>query len=594
MARREERVGFVQTATICGVEALPVTVEISVGSGLPGFHIIGLADLAVKEATRRVRQAIRASGFAIRNDYVVVNLAPSSLRKVGSGFDLPIALAYLLATGQIPEVLVEGRICVGELSLGGAVKTVSGQLAYEQLAARLGLGLCTGPGPGGLTIQNELGHICLENLVDLHQQGFGQPQAISWDDNGNGLDFADIAGNDFAKRALQISAAGGHALLMIGPPGSGKSMMAARMPTILPALEDSERIDSALIHSVAGLPYEGILAGCRPFRAPHHSASRAGLVGGGNPTSPGEVSLAHNGVLFLDELPEFGLSVLQLLRQPIEQGFVALARASGTVIFPARFLLLAAANPCPCGYFGDDRRSCRCTPAQINGYLGRIGGPLLDRIHMIVDVARAPAAEILATGQGMSSEQLRQGVLAAREFRRHRQPSGQLGQLGSSGLPVLLDPSGQARPSVLPKLPGPVSPLRSPALLGQPTLLNPSGLDAADVCPCPSLSVAGAGSGPQASLGANSSDSDDCSGVLPESAQSVLRQGSGAALLADCRLRPADLCFLEAMADHYRLSGRAIMSTLAVARTIADMELSLAVNRDHLTEAIGYRPREQR
>jgi len=519
MAGRE-RVGFVETATIYGVEALPVTVEVSVGSGLPGFHIIGLPDQAVKEATRRVRQAIKASGFQVKNALVVINLAPSSLRKVGSGFDLPIALGYLLATEQINRQLIDEYICVGELSLDGTVRTVNGQLAYEKLAQQHEKGLMTGPSTTASDIANHTGftssktlpHICLYRLADLRDAVFCAPEPVRLTATERHLDFADIAGNDMAKRALQIAAAGEHGILMIGPPGAGKSMMARRLPSILQPIDEEKRMDSALIHSVAGLPFERILLGERPFRSPHHGASRAGMIGGGNPILPGEISLAHNGVLFLDELPEFGSAVLQLLRQPIEMGFISLARAAGTVTFPAEFMLIAAANPCPCGYLSDDQHPCVCTPAQISRYQGRIGGPLMDRFNLIVDISRSQAADVLATGQGTSSATLRRGVQKAREFAswRHERDSKELGLAG--------DKTGSS----------------------------------------------------EVAAGSTSGES---------------------ALLAACRLGSREQAFLEMVADRYLLSGRGIISTLAVARTIADLDEQEKVLQEHLMEAIGYRQR---
>ncbi|MDR1713069.1 MAG: YifB family Mg chelatase-like AAA ATPase [Coriobacteriales bacterium] len=417
------RMGFVKTATIQGVEAIPVTVEVCVSRGMPGINIVGMPDTAIQEAKLRVRQALKASGYEMSNRYVVVNLAPSSLKKIGSGFDLPIAIAYLLATEQIPADVARDRLCVGELSLDGTVKPALGQLAYEKLAHEQGWGLMTGPTIAGVFFEDDQPHVCLNRLEDLRSQQFCAPLQSDTDQATAMADFSDIAGNDLVKRALQIAAAGGHGLLMIGPPGSGKSMLASRLPSILPPLLREERIDSAMIHSVAGLPFERILAGERPFRAPHHGASRAGLIGGGTPTGPGEVSLAHNGVLFLDELPEFGTATLQLLRQPMEQGSVSLARAGGTVTFPARFMLVAAANPCPCGFYGDNRKSCKCTPQQVSRYMGRIGGPLMDRINIIVDVRRSEAAKVLATGTGTSSAVLRAGVMQAREFAAWRQQS---------------------------------------------------------------------------------------------------------------------------------------------------------------------------
>ncbi|MCL2136108.1 MAG: YifB family Mg chelatase-like AAA ATPase [Coriobacteriia bacterium] len=513
---RYENVGFVSTATIWGIEALPVTVEVSVGNGLPGFHIIGLPDLAVREATRRVRQAIKASGYQLKNALVVVNLAPSSLRKAGSGFDLPIALAYLIATKQLDQSLVDDYLCVGELSLDGTVRAVSGQLAYEKLAFQTKKGLLTGQSIGGVFIDHDdqAGGIakkqaCVSRLADMHEARFYPPNTIEASQTGYHLDFADIAGNDLAKRALQIAAAGGHGLMMVGPPGSGKSMMAKRLPSILPLLDMAKRRDSALIHSVAGLPYEHILAGERPFRSPHHGASQAGMIGGGSPIMPGEIALAHNGVLFLDELPEFGSSTLQLLRQPIEMGYITLARAAGSVVFPTDFMLIAAANPCPCGYLGDDLHNCSCTPAQISRYANRVGGPLIDRFNMIVDVNRSAAADVLATGQGTSSADLRIGVEKARGFaawRQEREASK------SAGL------------------------------------------------------------------------------ICPETAQ----PSNEAAILASCQLSTKSQSFLEMASDRYQLSGRGIISTLSVARTIADMEEKASVGQVHLMEAIEYRPRDKK
>jgi magnesium chelatase family protein len=258
-------------------------------------------------------------------------------------------------------------------------------------------------------------------LADLHDDCFQEANTRENYPDLQEDDYRDVAGNDYAKRAMQIAAAGKHPLFLVGPPGSGKSMLASRLPTILPPLAESERIESAMIHSVAGLPYEDILQGRQPFRSPHHSASRAGLLGGGTPPGPGEVTLAHNGVLFLDEMPEFGSSVLQMLRQPIETGHVALARANRTLIFPANFLLVGAANPCPCGYYGDPQRSCKCSEAQISNYQGRIGGPLMDRFDMVVQVRRSNPAQVLATGQGMASNVMRETVIAAQAFRDERE-----------------------------------------------------------------------------------------------------------------------------------------------------------------------------
>ncbi|MDR1358184.1 MAG: YifB family Mg chelatase-like AAA ATPase [Coriobacteriales bacterium] len=417
---RDGTTDCVRTATIIGVEAKPVTVEVSFTNGLPGISIVGMPDTAVCEARLRVRAALRACGFDVPNVNILVNLAPSDIPKNGSGFDLPIALGILLATGQICAEDVAGRLCVGELSLDGSVRAVRGMLAYAQLARELGLGMLSALVEGGVPTASLKQHSCVRSLRDVCTGRYSEPQPSAVATGGAAKDYCDIAGNDMAKRALTIAAAGEHALMMIGPPGSGKTMLASRLPTIMAPLNEEERFAAAMIHSVAGLPYDSILGGQKPFRAPHHSATRAGLMGGGSPVVPGEVSLAHHGILFLDEISEFGSAILQLLRQPVESGCISLARARGTTVLPASFMLVAASNPCPCGYFGDPERSCGCTDAQIRKYQGRIGGPLLDRIDMVIDVWRSKPGEVLATGSGTSSAHMREQVVQAQEYARWR------------------------------------------------------------------------------------------------------------------------------------------------------------------------------
>jgi len=431
----------VQTATILGVSAQPVQVEVSAGGGLPGIYIVGMPDTAINEARFRVRLALKAAGFKVGNEQLVVNLAPGSIRKTGSGFDLPIALGILIATGQLPQQAVDNLLCVGELSIDGSLRSSVGLLAYEKLAYDCGLGLLSGPCSQGVYPPQMHTHLCLQSLGQLKAGEFQNPDQESGNAALAPADFCDVAGNALVKRALQIAAAGRHAIFLVGPPGSGKSMLASRLPSILPPLSEDERIESAMIHSVAGLPYESILQGHQPFRNPHHNASKAGLLGGGTPVGPGEVSLAHNGVLFLDEMPEFGSNVLQLLRQPIESGKVTLARANSTITLPASIMLVGAANPCPCGYYGDPHHSCRCSEQQIANYLSRIGGPLMDRFDMVVNVQRSDPELVLATGSGISSHELRLGVEQALAFRRRREAVQGQGQISADSPDAL-----EARP----------------------------------------------------------------------------------------------------------------------------------------------------
>jgi len=411
-----------RTAAIYGVEACPVQVEVDVSFGMPIFIMVGLPDASVRESRDRVRAAIRNSGFEFPPHRITVNLAPADVRKVGAAFDLPIALGILAAQGVVDSGAMADMLVVGEVSLDGAVQSTRGVLPIAAAARKAGMRRVLLPaanacGAAGILADGVVPVTSLAEAVEAINQP-SSPPAIRPPDpvqRPSALDFADVVGQVLGRRAIEIAAAGSHNLLMVGPPGSGKTMMARRVPSVLPPLTLDEAIESTTVHSVAGLlPAGAGLIIDRPFRAPHHTISSAALVGGGSHPRPGEVSLSHNGVLFLDELLEFNRSVLEALRQPLEEGVVTIARAARTAVFPARFMLIGATNPCPCGFLGDTVRECRCTPQQVANHVGRLSGPLRDRFDLTVEIPRLPPDVLGTPDQGESSERIRARVVTAR------------------------------------------------------------------------------------------------------------------------------------------------------------------------------------
>ena len=420
----------VSTVAFEGIEAMAVDVQVQVAPGLPAFNIVGLPDKAVSEAKERVRAALVASGLALPARRITINLAPADLPKEGSHYDLPIALGLMGAIGAIPHDALAGFSVLGELGLDGSIAAVAGALpaAIGANSRNEGLICPAACGPEAAWASPEMQIVAASSLIQLanHFKGtqvLSRPKpGIRAERAGAPLDLADIKGQESAKRALEIAAAGGHNLLMIGPPGSGKSMLAARLPTILPTLSPAELLEVSMIASVAGEIKNGALTDRRPFRAPHHSASMPALVGGGLRAKPGEISLAHHGVLFLDELPEFQPSVLDALRQPLETGEVVISRANHRATYPARFMLVAAMNPCRCGHASDPGYACRRGPSKrcAAEYQTRISGPLLDRIDLNIEVPAVTAADLILPPPAEGSKEVAARVARARAVQAER------------------------------------------------------------------------------------------------------------------------------------------------------------------------------
>lgn len=430
-------IASIYSCCVIGLDTHEVMVEADIGGGLPAFSIVGLPDTAIKESRERIKAAMRHSGLSFPPKKLTINLAPASIKKEGASFDLPIALAILSMEGALEGASLQEYVFVGELSLDGRLKPVRGILPMAIGLKKLGKSKFVIPKDNSkeasMVKDIEVYPVAtLKEVVDFLNKSIeikpleSSAEQIFKRNSKYKVDFNDVKGQEHVKRGLEVAAAGGHNVLLIGPPGSGKSMMAKRLPTILSEMTFDEALETSKIHSIAGnLMQSKGLIGTRPFRSPHHTISDPALVGGGTYPTPGEISLAHNGVLFLDELPEFKRNVLEVLRQPLEEGSMTVTRVSGSETYPCRFMLVAAMNPCPCGYFTDPKKECHCTPFQIQRYLSKISGPLLDRIDIHLEVPRLNLEHLTNKRTGEPSSEIRKRVDKVRETQKTRYQDGQ-------------------------------------------------------------------------------------------------------------------------------------------------------------------------
>jgi magnesium chelatase family protein len=422
---------ILKSVALSGIDAQPLEVEVDISQGIPGITIVGLPDVVVKESKDRVKAAVNNSNFQFPFKKLTVNLAPADIRKEGPSFDLPIAVGTLMASEMFEDKRSEDYMLVGELSLEGRLRPIRGALSMAITAREEGVkGIVLPEGNAcEAAVVEGIDVIGVSSLIETVDFLSGlkeiEPSKISTLESSTEinpeLDFRDVAGQEYVKRAMVVAAAGGHNIIMIGPPGSGKTMLAQRLSAILPVMSLKESLDTTRIYSVAGLlrPGSGLLSE-RPFRSPHHTISDVGLIGGGAHPRPGEISLSNNGVLFLDEIPEFQRRTLEVLRQPLEDRLITIGRATGSVTYPANFMMVASMNPCPCGYFADKKKSCHCTPGQIERYVNKISGPMMDRIDLHVEVDCLDLEELPKENRGASSNELRQQVIAARNRQQAR------------------------------------------------------------------------------------------------------------------------------------------------------------------------------